>query len=119
MDQSRFDIELHPKAAKEYKKLDGSVKQIVNKAFKHLEVRADEVGKELENKQHTKLYGCKEVKIKGIGIRIVFRIVGEKAEIVQIITIGKREDDEVFQDAHKRLQEMTKVEKPFKKFKGF
>ncbi|PFR34587.1 hypothetical protein COK29_33810, partial [Bacillus cereus] len=99
--------------------LDGSVKQIVNKAIKQLEVRADEVGKELENKQHTKLYGCKEVKIKGIGIRIVFRIVGEKAEIVQIISIGKRDDNEVFQDAHKRLQEMEKQQKDFQQFKAF
>lgn len=57
----------------------------------------------------TNVTGCKEVKLRAIGIRIIFRIVGEKAEIVQIISVGKREDNEVFQDALKRLQEIERI----------
>lgn len=40
--------------------------------------------------------------------RIVYRIVGDKAEIEEIIIVGKREDNEVYQEAYKRLQELKR-----------
>ncbi|WP_179196073.1 hypothetical protein [Bacillus sp. OV166] len=33
---------------------------------------------------------------------------GDKAEIAEIIIVGKREDNEVYQEAYKRLQELKR-----------
>lgn len=45
----RFTVEFYnDDAAKEYRRLDGSVKKLVNVGLKKLETRADEIGKQLE-----------------------------------------------------------------------
>jgi mRNA interferase RelE/StbE len=103
----KFKITFIPKAAKEYRKFDGSVKKLVDLALRKMEERADELGEELVNKQGTKLLGCRKIKFRSAGIRIVYRIIGDKAEVVEVIAIGKREDNEVYQLASKRLQELV------------
>lgn len=103
----KFDVRLDPDALKEYEKLDGSVIKIVNKAIDELEYRADEVGKVLENKRNMKLHGCKEIKLRGPGIRIVFRITNEVVEVlrvVYILVIERRSNDFVFKIASKRFK---------------
>lgn len=103
----KFEITFIPKAAKEYKKIDGSVKKLVDIALKKMEERADILGEDLINKKSgAKLHGCRKIKFRDAGIRIVYRIVGDKAEIVEVIAIGKRDDNEVYSLAHRRLQEM-------------
>lgn len=45
----RFTVKFYnDDATKEYRKLDGSVKKLVNVGLKKLEMRADEIGKQLE-----------------------------------------------------------------------
>jgi mRNA interferase RelE/StbE len=86
----------------------------VNKQIDDLEFRADNVGKMLENKNSTKLAGCREIKLKDIGIRIVYRITNETVEVLQIVyilTVEKRSNDLVFKIADKRNNE-------FKQYKG-
>jgi mRNA interferase RelE/StbE len=107
----KFEITFIPKAAKEYRKIDGSVKKLVDVALKKMIDRADDLGEELVNKSGTKLHGCRKIKFRNAGIRIVYRIIGDRAEIVEIIAIGKREDSEVYELAHKRLQELSSSEK--------
>jgi mRNA interferase RelE/StbE len=112
MSGERFDIRFDEDAVKEYQRLDASVVDIVNKAIDELTVRADEVGKILGNNANTKLAGCKEIKLRNAGIRIIFRITNEVVEVlrvVYILTIERRSDDFVFKLAHKR----------FKMLKGF
>lgn len=107
MSESRFDLRFDEDAYKEYERLDNSVAEIVDNFFDELEIRADEIGKDLTNKHSTKLHGCKEIKLKKAGIRIVFRVTNEIVDILRIIyilTIEKREDDIVFRIADKRLQ---------------
>ena len=86
-DEKRFDVRLDPDALKEYNKLDNSILGIVNKQIDELAYRADEVGKMLENKNSTKLAGCREIKLKDMGIRIVYRITNETVEVLQILYI--------------------------------
>lgn len=105
---SKFDVQFIEEAEKDYKKLDGSVRKLVDIAIAKMRNRADEIGKELTNRYGINLIGCREIKFRKIGIRIVYRIVGDKAEIVEIITVGKREDSEVFKIACKRLEELKK-----------
>lgn len=98
----RFEVKLIP--VKEYRRLDGSIKKLVNVAFRKLEERADELGEELFDKKETKLLGCRKIKFRKHGIRIVYRIIKGKVEIVQVIAIGKRGVDEVYKIASKRLE---------------
>lgn len=96
----RFTVRFYNEdALKEYRKLDGSVKKLVDVGLRKLEVRADEIGKPLEGP----LRGCKELKYRKDGVRVVFRIAGGVIEIVDIIAIGSRADGEVFKTAEKRL----------------
>ena len=110
----RFEIKFDPDAAKEYQSLDNSVIEIVNKAIDDLELRADEVGKPLRNMQSSKLFGCKEKKLRDAGIRIVFRVTDENVDILRIVyilTIEKRSSDFVFKIANKRNITVKKITK--------
>lgn len=113
MSTIKFDVRLDPDALKEYQKLDGSVLGIVNKAVDELEYRADEVGKTLGNKGNTKLAGCKEIKLREAGIRIVFRVTTETVEVlrvVYILTIERRSRDFVFKIASKRFKKLKETQ---------
>ncbi len=107
MSQQRFEIIMDPDAMKEYKKIDNSVVEIVDKALEELEIRADEVGKKLSNYKGTKLAGCKEIKLRDAGVRIVFRVIDEKVDvlrIVYILAVEKRSKDFAFNKAHKKYK---------------
>lgn len=65
--------------------------------------RADELGENLNKLNESNLIGCKKIKFRKMGIRIVFRIIGNRAEIAEIIAIGKRDKNEVYKKADKRL----------------
>ncbi|MBP1933225.1 hypothetical protein [Ammoniphilus resinae] len=113
----RFDVRLDPDAVTEYNRLDGSVVPIVNKAIDELEYRADEAGKPLGNKHGSKLAGCKEIKLREAGIRIVFRITNEVVEVLRVVyvlTIERRSDDFVFKIASQRLRKMKRSKEELK-----
>jgi mRNA interferase RelE/StbE len=96
----RFDVRFYDKAVeKEYRSLDGSAKRLVDVGLAKLRVRADEIGKPL----HGDLKACKELKFRGIGIRVVFRILEDRAEIVEVLAIGPRDKGEAFTVAAHRL----------------
>lgn len=109
MSEPRFELRFDEDAYKEYEKLDNSVVKIVDDFFEELEIRADVIGKDLTNKQSTKLHGTKEIKLKRLGIRIVFRVTNEIVDILRIVyilTIEKREDEIVFRLANKRFHRL-------------
>ena len=102
MSEARFEIILDPDAAKEYKKLDNSVLEIVDNAIDRLEERADEIGKVLHNYQGTKLAGCKEIKLKDAGVCIIFKVTDYVVNILQVVyvlTIEHRAKYKVFKVA--------------------
>jgi len=110
MNEARFEVRLDPEAVKEYQKLDNSVVKLVNKAIDELEYRADEVGKKLQNKENTKLSGCKEIKLRDAGIRIIFIVTDQVVnilKIVYVIAIEKRNRDKVFKVAARRYSELS------------
>jgi mRNA interferase RelE/StbE len=97
--QPRFEVRFDPGAFREYQKLDNSVLLLVDKSLKDLEDRADEIGKPLSNTCHAKLAGCREIKLRDAGLRIVYRITGQKVdilEVVYVLAIEKRADGYVF-----------------------
>lgn len=105
---AKFKVVFTEEANKDYNKLDGSVKKLVQAAVAKLRERADELGEDLTSKHGVNLIGCRKIKFRGAGIRMVYRIVGDQAEIAEIIVVGKREDNEVYQEAFKRLQELKR-----------
>lgn len=114
MTKKRFDVRLHPNALKEYNDLDNSVISIIDKAIDELEYRADQVGKNLSNLSSTKLAGCKEIKLRDAGVRIIFRVTNEVVEVLRVVyvyTVEKRNDDFVFKIADKRNKEFKNLKK--------
>ena len=90
MSVARFKVEFYDKTAeKEYLSLDGSVRAL----------RADEIGKPLSGL----LAGCRELKFRTDGIRVIYRIRDGHVEVVQIIAIGTRDKDRVFDLAARRM----------------
>lgn len=104
MRKNKFEVVFIEEARKDYQKLDGSVKKFVDIAIAKMIERADELGEELTKKNTSNLIGCRKIKFKKIGIRIVYRIVGDQAEIAEILAIGRRGENEVYKEAMKRLK---------------
>lgn len=97
----RFTLIYRPESRKDYDKLDGSQKDLIDAGLRKLEIRADEIGKPL----HGKLAGCRALKWQKAGLRLVYRIgAGGYVEIVEILAIGKREESEVYELASSRLR---------------
>lgn len=97
---SRFRIAFHNSAAqKEYRKLSPSERRLVDIALRKLMDRADEIGTPLERE----LAGCKKIKWRNAGLRMVFRIAGDAVEVVEIVAIGSRDKERVYKSAARRL----------------
>ncbi len=91
-----YSLEFKPKALKEWKKLDHSIKLQFHKKLKE----------RLENPHvpHSKLSGFKSVykiKLRSSGFRLVYEVIEEKV-VVMVLTVGKREDGAVYRDLEKR-----------------
>lgn len=81
---------------KEYQKLDGSQRRLVRIAVAKLKTRADEIGMPL----HGELAGCKKIKWRNAGLRMVFRIREDgMVEIAEIVAIERRDRSEVYKTA--------------------
>lgn len=97
-----FQIEWFKEVAQEYVKLDGSQKLQVKKGIKRIQERGMDAGKQLEKKKYD-LSMCREIKMRRLGLRIVFKENNRKMEIIDIISVGKRADEQVFEETVKRL----------------
>lgn len=99
----RFELRFYNKKAKdEYLALDGSVKALLRPGLAKLQERADEIGTPL----HGNLAGCRKLKYRKDGWRIVYRVTNDMVELIEvaeIIATGKRERSKVYDTAEKRL----------------
>ena len=97
-----------PQAEADRKSLDGSVRKQVDKAIlkvseNPLPVNEGGYGKPLGNKNAVNLTGLLKVKLKSSGIRIVYQLIRD-GEMMKIIIIGIREDNEVYREAAERMK---------------
>jgi len=83
----------------DYRSLDGSQKKQVLKSL----IKIEEYGMNAGQALHGNLWDCRKLKHKKLGLRVIFRQSETGIEIIEIVTIGKREDDEVYDIAAKRL----------------
>jgi mRNA interferase RelE/StbE len=58
-------------------------------------------GKPLGNKRGQNLTGLLKIKLKQLGIRVVYKLIRD-GEIMKIIVVAARADDEVYDIAHRR-----------------
>ena len=98
----RFALRYISKAAeKEFRVLDGATRTMVAKGLARLRVHGDQIGKPLGGAR----LGCRELKFRADGIRIIYRIAAGRIEIIEVIAIGKRDKGRVFDVAAWRLEE--------------
>ena len=104
-----WTVDFHPKAEKDFGKLKGSPKSHVAKAIHKasqnpLPQSEGGYGKPLGNRPSSKLAGCMKIKLKNIGIRVVYQLV-RIDRIMKIVIISVRADDEVYKEAERRINE--------------
>lgn len=100
-------VEFTAEAEKDRSALDHSQKLQVDKAIHKvsqnpLPQSEGGYGKPLGNKQSNKLAGLLKIKLLKLGIRIVYKIVRTN-EIMTIIVVAARADDEVYDIASRRV----------------
>lgn len=101
-----WSIEFLPEAIDDLKHLDGSVRPQILKGIQKvsrnpLPGSGGGCGKPLGNRLGTDLSGLMKIKFKKVGIRVVYKV-----EIIQnvmkIIIISARADNQVYEEAEKR-----------------
>lgn len=96
-----YQIEWTQYSKEDYENLDGSQKVFVDKALNRIKLKGMDAGQPL----HGALATCKKLKNKKMGLRIVFREVCGKVEVIQIVAIGKRDSKTVYKLAENRIWE--------------
>ena len=94
-------IEFIPQAADDYRSLDGSVKKKVDKKLEELS-KNPLIGEHLGNKFNVNLTGFYKIYIDNKKYRIVYRIIDDEIEIIEIWGIGKRDKEEIYKIIGKR-----------------
>jgi len=95
-----YSLEFKPKALKEWKKLDHSIKQQFHKKLKER--------LETPRVPHSKLSGYANVykiKLRSSGFRLAYEVVDERL-IVIVLSVGKRENNGVYDVLKNRMEIM-------------
>jgi len=102
-----YKIEFIPEAEKDFIQLDNSIKkQVANKMDKLSE--NPYFGEPLKNKMRIDLIGFYKIYILNKKYRIVYRMIKEKIEIVEIWGIGRRDKEKIY----KLLANRIKLKRP-------
>lgn len=102
----KWKIEFLEEAEKDLKKLDHSIQLQVLKGIQKvsqnpLSVYEGGYGKPLGNKSGTNLTNLLKIKFRDLGIRVVYKTIA-LGNIMKIIVISARTDEQVYQMAQKR-----------------
>ncbi len=103
-----WEIDYLPEARDDLGKLDGSQRIFVQKAIRKvsqnpLSMEEGGYGRPLGNKRTYNLTGLLKIKLRGIGLRVVYKLIREKDQMI-IVVIGVREEEEVYELAEKRKE---------------
>lgn len=95
-----YKIEWTEYSKEDYEKLDGNQKVFVDNALDKIKIRGMDSGNPLNGA----LIGCNKLKNKRLGLRVIFSKVKNKIEVIQIVVIGKRSNDDIYNIASIRLK---------------
>lgn len=99
-----WSIEFLPEAKDDLNKLDGSVGPQILKGIRKVSQNPlpdGGYGKPLGNQSGTDLSGFMKIKFKKVGIRVVYKVEIIK-NVMKIIIISARADNQVYEEAEKR-----------------
>lgn len=98
-----YKIEFLPDAAKDFDDLDKSVRK---EAVKKIDALSKNpfLGKPLGNKLGINLTGFYKLYFAKKKYRVVYRLIGEHIEVLEIFGIGKRDKEEIYKLVAKRLK---------------
>lgn len=98
-----WNIEFIPEANEDLGKLDGSIRPQILKGLRKVSQNHlnDGYGKPFGNHSGTDLSDLMKIKFKKIGIRVVYK-VEIVDNIMKIIIISARSDNQVYEEAEKR-----------------
>jgi mRNA interferase RelE/StbE len=99
-----MNIEFIIEAANEYNALDGSIKILADKQLEKLK-KNPYIGEELGNKNNINLTGSYKIYFVKKTYRIVYRIVKNEIEIIEIWGIGKKDKMEIYKAIDKRIKD--------------
>ena len=98
-----YPVEFIREAAKDYKELDGSVRNQVDKKLEELSQNPF-LGERLGHKFNIDLTGFFKIYVNNKNHRIVYKLITpDKIEIIEIWGIGKRDKEEIYRTIGKRL----------------
>lgn len=102
-----YKVELIPEAKDDFDSLDGAVRK---KAAKKIDALAENpfLGKPLGNKQGLDLTGFYKIYVDKKKYRIVYRLIGEYVEVIEVVAIGRRDKDAVYKLVTSRLRRSFK-----------
>lgn len=107
----KWKIEYVKEAQRDLKRLDPYNRKVILKAIEKTAERPlpppDGIGKPLGNHASSKLSGYYKIKLRGLGYRVVYQLVTE-GETMRIIVISIRDDETVYKEAERRIQDMLK-----------
>lgn len=102
-----YKVEFIPEAGEDYEALDSSLKKTAAKKISALSENPF-LGRPLGNKLGIDLTGFYKLYFDKKRYRIVYRLVGEKIEIIEIFGIGKRDKEKVYKLVARRLKKSPK-----------
>ena len=91
-----------PEAVKDYKSLDGRIKKLVNEKIDILKENPF-LGQTLGKRNNIDLTGYYKIYVAKKSYRIIYRIIKNKIEIIEVWGIGKRDKMEIYKDIKKRI----------------
>jgi mRNA interferase RelE/StbE len=97
-----FEIQFIPEAAEDYRSLDGSIKKQVNEKIDKLKENPF-LAEALGNKNNMDLAGYYKIYVAKKAYRIIYRIIKDKIEIIEIWGIGKRDKMEIYKIIGQRI----------------
>ncbi len=98
-----YQIEFIVEAAQDYTSFDGNVKKKVDKKLETLS-KNPFLGEYLGNKFDIDLTGFYKLYVDNKKIRIVYRLLREEIEIIEVWGIGKRDKEEIYRLISHRLK---------------
>lgn len=100
-----YKIEFIPDAEKDYASLDKSIGKQVAKKIDALS-NNPYLGEPLGNKFGVNLTGFYKIYAAKKKYRIVYRLIGEHIEVIEVVGIGKRDKEEIYKLVAKRLKKL-------------
>lgn len=98
----KYEVEFDPKAFKEYKSLDNTIRKQFDAVLnKMLEDPDNFPHKLLGNHNRIDLTGCYKIKLKASGYRLIYEILENKLQIY-ILSANKRDKNKAYIEAFKR-----------------